>query len=1409
MRLALTALFWSFVLCFAPAAVRAQLDDEQLAPGLLATFTAEEATVRRTDPDVSFVWGRDAPDERLPAGPFRATWGGQLLIREQTKYTFHAFVAGQVEVRLDGAVVLHGQRAEPGWVSGTPAALDFGFRRLEIRYERGAAQGRLHVFWSSDRFPLEPLPPHLLFLDRAEPDLVLFDRGRTLYDAHRCNRCHRRDGEPLSPPAPSLKHVAVGTNPAWLTAKLRDANPESAHAFMPSFAFSNAEAEDVAHFLVSVAQEAALDPVPKVKDTRKDPLPEGDLLLRSVGCLACHRAGELGESGPYGGGDLSRIGAKRSRDWLHTYLGDPGRLNPHARMPAFKLSTAERAQLAGELARLGNERDAAFTTFKPHSDRIERGRELVRAARCAACHEVPGLAADVAGIPKLDEPVADWSQSCLGRAPDRTRSRPVYARADRPTLRAYVAARHGELSPPGEFALGQLVLKRRNCLACHERNGDTGIVATAGRVAGADPRLAGQSQALIPPNLSAVGDKLLPEALAKAVGGEQEPRMPWLKVRMPRFTHSDDERRSLLAYLTGHDRIPDEAPASLPAPGGDASPETLIAGRALVGATGWSCIACHEFGEYVPPNVAIATHGSDLLDLSKRIRPEYFLRWTRSPLRIVPGMEMPSYERPVPGVLDGHADTQLAAIWQALNDPRFTVPTNPAAVEQLLAVLPGERPRVIRDVFTASKENGGGYVPRALAIGFDNGHSVLFDLDRACVREWTLGEFARQRTQGKSWFWDMAGAAVASGFDDQCEFILRRESEWVPLVAPSREEHVARLRSYRSEGDGVAVFYDLSAASKPDAAPSSIRIEDRFAAIPDESTAARAGWSREIAARDVPAGCELWWTRPTKLDGLASRLEVVPGTHGDGEPCGDNRRAFRLSRQTDGTHRLVLRYQSTLPSVQAQPKPPTESPHNDAPVTTAPGLTGVRLRLPASIMPTALAWTDDGTLAFTSLKGHVYLARDTDGDGLEDALTVFEEGLAAPFGILADGKDLLVAHKPELLRLRDTDGDGRCDERIVVADGWGYTHDYHDWTTGPVRDANGNLFLAISSDYQQAERDRRASQWRGKVLRLDTQGRLEPYAHELRFPMGIALDAAGRLFVSDQQGVGNTFNEIDHVVAGGRYGVPALSDPPYSESHDRAAIQVPHPWTRSVNGIFFLPPADRRADFQVRPAAPATRGDDGGPGSPPYDAQHPLRAFAGHGIGCEYNGRFLIRFTTQEVDGHLQGAVYEFTRTAWDHDAQTFLGPICGGLSPRGDLYVGSIYDSGWLGGRNTGEIVRLRPGPEPLPNGIRELRAVPGGFELHFIRPVDRERASKPENYSVSGYTRLWAGAYATPDSGRYTAKIKSVDLSVDATVVTLQVDELREQVVYDVTCAAIGIGDDAALWPNTAYYTMNRVPR
>ena len=420
-------------------------------------------------------------------------------------------------------------------------------------------------------------------------------------------------------------------------------------------------------------------------------------------------------------------------------------------------------------------------------------------------------------------------------------------------------------------------------------------------------------------------------------------------------------------------------------------------------------------------------------------------------------------------------------------------------------------------------------------------------------------------------------------------------------------------------------------------------------------------------------------------------------------------------------------------------------------------------------------------LAFTSLKGHVYLATDTDGDRIEDSLDMFEEGLAAPFGIMADGDSLLVAHKPELIRLEDADGDGRADKRTIVADGWGYTDNYHDWLTGPVQDREGNLYLALGSDYQQPERPSERSLWRGKVLKVDPTKprgeRVEPFGHELRFPQGIAIDGQDRLFVTDQQGVANTFNEINHVLAGRHYGVEAMHEEDRNVPETRAAVQVPHPWTRSVNGLIFLPD----------------------------DLEGPLAPFAGHGVGAEYNSKFLIRISLQEVGGELQGATYYLSRPTWEDEANTFLGPMCVALGPTGDLYVGSIHDSGWLGGQNTGEIVRLSPNGEQLPNGIRELRATPDGFEIEFLRPIDAVRAKDAANYSLSGYTRVWEGSYATPDSGRYSPRIESITTSKDGRTVTLAVDELRETYVYEVNCSKLA----ESLFPATGHYTMNRIPK
>jgi mono/diheme cytochrome c family protein len=1363
-------------------------EENDYPPGLLARYTAGGKSIERVDSDVAFVWEESPPDARLPAGDFEVAWNGLLLVRPAGKFRLHAFLQGELAVTLNGKPALAGRRAEADWLSGDEITLEFGEQPLEIRFRKTEPAARLQLFWSSDSFRLEPIPASALFQAQQRPEFATLDRGRELFAAQRCNRCHQRPQDPPAPLAPGLDQVGSGLDRVWLVQWLQKPASQAAHARMPEFGFSAQEAEAVAAFLCRAPRE--LKP-PEFKPQEREKLTrQGELLFRTLGCLACHTRDESGSAEAWSGGDLTQISRKRSAAWLRSWLLEPRALNADHRMPQFDLTPAEILQLTLFLA--GPEADIAqqpsAPAEKPDPAQVAAGRQLVEAARCAACHRIPGVEAKTAGLPSLEQPVADWSRSCLQPNPDRRTFRPAYPGIDRPAVMAYVNSRAGPLAPESRFDRGERVLASNNCLACHARGESRGIVATAGALAQLDPDLKGQSEALIPPSLNAVGDKLFDEALALAVSGKQpERRLPWLRVRMPRFEHAPADKQVLTAYLVGHDRIPEptaalaaqaQPPAAEPQ-SAEARAKTLLAGHALVGGQGFSCVACHRFGKFEPRNVALGTRGSDLLQPARRMRESYFVRWTRSPLRIVHDMEMPSFERPVAGILDGDIDRQLAALWAALNDPQFTVPVDPSVIEQLFVVEPGTPARIVRDVFTLPGPDRDKYVSRSFAVGFGNQHSLLFDLDTLQVREWWLGDFSRQRTQGKSWYWDVAGVPLVKGFEQLPDLALHADAaSHQPVLLPLADQGAAaRLRSYAPQGAGVVLHYEVD--FQTDQGRQTLQVAETDLPL------AHDGWRRQIDVTGVPLGYNLLFSRQP-LTALLGNAAIEPaGPWESFSRIGPKNELTKTEYcrlkpgPTAGTATLAIDYRSSARPAALSQKLPELPPPAAETLDVIPGFDAVRLSLPASIMPTALTWTARGELAITSLKGHVYVVRDTDGDGLEDRLVLFEEGLAAPYGIIADGSDLLVAHKPELLRLRDTDGDGRADRREVIASGWGYNDNYHDWTCGIVRDSQQNLYVGLGSDYAQLTRDRHTIRWRGKVLRISPTGKITPVGSGFRYPTGLAITPDDQIFVSDNQGVQNTFNEINHLVDGGRYGVPSLEDGPDTAPPLRPAIQVPHPWTRSINGLFFLNPPAGAAKF--------------GP-------------FAGHGIGCEYDSRFLIRFTVEQVGGTFQGAAYPLSLQKVEPEQPNFEGTLCGGVSPRGEIYIGCIHDSGWLGGRNVGSIVRLRPNGK-LPPGIREIQARPEGFAISFTQPIAPTAAADPANYSISAYTRVWQGAYATPDSERHKVTVESVQVAADGLSATLKATPLREGFVYEITCGKISANPEQTLWPATGHYTLNRI--
>jgi mono/diheme cytochrome c family protein len=1368
-----------FLLCASlvdRAAAQNDFDDE-IPPGLVTRYAVGDKVVTRVDRDIAFDWGAASPDARLPMGRFSANWNGDVLVRQAGKYVLHAYVQGRVEVTVDGRKVLTGERNTPGWISGNDFDLGFGEKPLQVTFHKTQPNARLQLFWSSDKFSLEPIPAHLLFHEEADATVTSIERGRIAFAAHRCNRCHQRKIDAMSLAGPDLSHVAAGwTQGDALKRRIQSPKQTSSHSKMPDFGFNDDEATAIAAFLRRQSQAVALTSPKKSKDAKKDRA-LGATQFRALGCVACHTVGKLGHIGPFGGGDLTSVGSRRSKDWLFTWLKTPSKLNAAHRMPVFDLTTAERTQLATYLVGLTRSSGNVDNAPPQATDKvIEQGRKLVAAAHCASCHVIPKVKTPTTKLPDLAKLPADWSQTCLTEKPDRKKHRPAFAQLDRKAVIAYLASRAGALSAESEFTQGHRLVESNNCLACHDRDGVKGLSQFSATISTSDKELQGESQALIPPALTAVGDKLLDEALRTAVSGAQKSRrMPWLHVRMPRFKHTTEELSALRKYFIAHDRIPDDAPGR-PVVKSPTESDALVAGHTLVGAKGFSCVACHQVGKFLPKNVALGTRGSDLMHLGKRMRKAYYMRWTRSPLRIVPGMEMPSYIKPVPGLLDERIDAQLVTIWDALNNPRFEPPTDPSAVEQLLAVRKGAPARIVRDVFTVAKQDGGGVAPRAMAIGFENGHGMLFDLNALAVRQWTFGDFARQRTQGKSWYWDMAGVPVMTGFSNNSDFALQQPGKAKLVVPVKRQGTSSHLGQYRRYGLGVVmeynVFFDIVGKAV------TMSVKETFTPYSGKQDG-RTGWLRSIEFSNVPAGYKVLIRQPTARPSVGASTIVASDADGtlawESLKDADGKTLDHFARIRGDDLDLLYAARLSQPDLALKTKP--EKPPTVEKVTSLPGYDGVRLPISRSIMPTAMTWTHDGKLAFTSLKGHVYIAHDTNGDGLEDSLTLFEDGLAAPFGIIADGKDLIVAHKPELLRLRDTDGDGRADERTVIATGWGYNDNYHDWNTGIVRDSKGNLYIGLGSDYAQPKRPKEQRRWRGKVLRIGRDGRVEPVGHSFRYPVGLAIDARDRIVVSDNQGVQNTFNEINYLVPGRYYGVPSQDDLPLKVAHHPPAIQLPHPWSRSVNGLFFLPEDGER------------------------------KAFGGHGIGCEYDSRFLVRFSLQEVSGVTQGAAYYFSRPGVGAVDENFLGPLCGAVSSSGDIYVGSIFDSGWLGGRNTGSIVRLRVGGD-IPAGIRELKATPDGFEIDFTKPIDRKAAAVNSNYTISGYTRVWKGGYATADSGRHKANVTSAVVSRDGKTVRLRVGGLKAGHVYEVTCSRIGSDEKQDLWPATGHYTLHKIP-
>jgi len=377
---------------------------------------------------------------------------------------------------------------------------------------------------------------------------------------------------------------------------------------MPSLHLSPEDAEDIATYLMtqkkqdpsSYANAAFMDD-PALKD-------EGKKWVRQFGCAGCHEIAGFEDEGRIGT-ELTYEGSKpieRLDFALFTEVAQRGGKN------------AEPIKDKDDLARLPD--GPATTPWYDHKGFFEHK---------LAEPNVYDLGMEKGETEKLRMPnlhltkeqVLDLTTFLMGSQETSLPSSYQYKPGD---------ARH-------DIQEGWWIIKKYNCVGCHQLiPGKRTILMRLKQYQDAQEQL--------PPKLLTEGARVDPEWLRKFLSNpalsttdtNRNGVRPYLRVRMPTFSFSDNELRKLVRFFQALSQqplpyIPEQVPVLT-------AKETDMA-RSLFSSTAAPCLKCHATGD--PAHDKIATAPNFLL-AKERLKPDWVERWITDPQAVSPGTSMPS-----------------------------------------------------------------------------------------------------------------------------------------------------------------------------------------------------------------------------------------------------------------------------------------------------------------------------------------------------------------------------------------------------------------------------------------------------------------------------------------------------------------------------------------------------------------------------------------------------------------------------------------------------------------------------------------------------------------------------------------------------------------------------------------------
>lgn len=639
-------------------------EEAALVPGLAALFTSGEKTdLRITRLAALHVPKGTPPSVFLPSGPFRVHWTGYLKTTEKGEYLLRAEGEGNVVVRLGQAPPLEWKLVKER--SGEPKSIELvkGYNPITIEYsslESGAAT--LRLWWSSENFVEEPLPPDALFT-RGDTELVQqsnwLRNGRQLFAERGCIHCHalpeeeRKGSGPsmpeLSRTAPNLIQSQERFEPDYLAAWILNPQSLRSHATMPQVLKGTAEereqqAVDLAAFLAGEA------PARKESPLNEKLVEEGEKLFETLGCIGCHHTLERTEKDPHDRLSLRSVWLKFRPNQLAEFLKDPHKHYSWSRMPHFKLDATK--EIPPLVAYLSKNTDETLPKFKQKGN-AERGKKLFAETGCAHCHQLEKKETK----PTLLGKPSKMDQGCLSEQPQETKAPDFqFSPAERTALQTFLKRGTESLKQdlPAEFVARQM--QSLQCTGCHRRDGKQGKlykILEEENLTGVPPQPM--------PTLTWTGEKLRPEWTRKLLEGNIDHKArPWLKSRMPAFP----QRAEWLALGLSHEHgfAADENPKPVVN-----EEQKKIGAKLMEQNGGLYCYQCHAVGDK-PAVQPFEAPGINLLDASLRLRYSYYPRWMLDPTRVDPSTKMPRFApdlktTTLKEIYDGNARQQFDALW--------------------------------------------------------------------------------------------------------------------------------------------------------------------------------------------------------------------------------------------------------------------------------------------------------------------------------------------------------------------------------------------------------------------------------------------------------------------------------------------------------------------------------------------------------------------------------------------------------------------------------------------------------------------------------------------------------------------------------------------------------------------------